>query len=118
MLNKFNILCIFDFCQRMLSCHYKAASSSVDFRKFNDITVLSDHIQLFEKSNSSKYAKHTDKSMATMQVKKQILLEIRNATLQIEHLSFVKQLFEIDLYYYYAAEVRTRLFPIRSKSIE
>ena len=39
MLNNFNILCIFDVCQRMLSCHYKAASSSVDFRTFNDITI-------------------------------------------------------------------------------
>ena len=39
--------------------------------------------------------------MATMQIKRQILREIRNETWHIEFLLFVKQLFQIDICYYY-----------------
>ena len=57
-------------------------------------------------------------SMATMQVKRQILREIRNATWHIEFLLFIKQLFQINICYYYAIKIRTRLFSILFTSIE
>ena len=37
-----------------------------------------------------------DESMATMQIKRQILREIRNETWHIEILLFIKQLFQIN----------------------
>ena len=59
-----------------------------------------------------------DESMATMQIKRQILREIRNETWHIEILLFIKQLFQIDICYYYAIKIRTRLFSIIFTSIE
>ena len=47
--------------------------------------------------------------MATMQIKRQILREIRNETWHIEILLFIKQLFQIDICYYYAIIFRSYL---------
>ena len=59
-----------------------------------------------------------DESMATMQIERQILREIRNETWHIEILLFIKQLFQIDIFYYYAIKIRKRIPRLNNKETQ
>ena len=74
----------------------KAGHSQI-LSEFSAITFDSLKSQIYQNTLN----KWMNQSMATMQVKRQILREIRNETWQIELLSFVKQLFEIDFFIFF-----------------